>query len=187
VPIRFGVVDLLAHGHTPESMSAHWPTSSLPMQPPNELGSRVVLMTMPDGLPLAGFVVCYKGLIEIGERVLRPLRSPLADEIGPSPYTVAQQLVDAFYPPDLQECWKPNFLTEISDATIDTMLVWSANRPSPLCHVVIEHTLGGAVSRIDRSQSSHGESPDASHGGTLEEISSNQRPAEDRLRSSAKR
>jgi hypothetical protein len=98
-------------------------------------------MTMPDGLPLAGFVVCYKGLIEIGERVLRPLRSPLADEIGPSPYTLAQQLVDAFYPPDLQECLKPNFLTEISDATIDTMLVWSANRPSPLCHVVIEHTI----------------------------------------------
>jgi hypothetical protein len=89
-----------------------------------------------------------------GERVLRPRRSfgsPLADEIGPIPYTVAQKLVDAFYPPDLQEYWKPSFLTEISDAAIDTMLVWSANRSSPLCHVVIEHTLGGAVSRIDRN------------------------------------
>ena len=66
-----------------------------------------------------------------GERVLRPRRSfgsPLADEIGPIPYTVAQKLVDAFYPPDLQEYWKPSFLTEISDAAIDTMLVWSANR-----------------------------------------------------------
>jgi hypothetical protein len=31
------------------------------------------------------------------------------------------------------------------------MLAWSANRLSPLCHVVIEHTLGGAVSRIDRN------------------------------------
>jgi hypothetical protein len=43
----------------------------------------------------------------------------------------------------LQEYWKPSFLTEISDAAIDTMLVWSANRSSPLCHVVIEHTLDG--------------------------------------------
>jgi hypothetical protein len=43
-----------------------------------------------------------------------------------------------------------------------------------LCHVVIEHTLVGAVSRIDRNT-------------TVEEISSNQRRAEDRLRSSAKR
>jgi hypothetical protein len=81
---------------------------------------------MPDGLPVAAIVVCYNGLIEKGERVLRPLRSlgsPLVDEIGPSPYTVAQQLVDAFYPPDLQECWKPNFLPENSDATIDGDLV----------------------------------------------------------------
>jgi hypothetical protein len=26
VPIRFGVIDLLSHGHTPGSMSAHWPS-----------------------------------------------------------------------------------------------------------------------------------------------------------------
>jgi hypothetical protein len=31
------------------------------------------------------------------------------------------------------------------------MLAWSANRPSPSCHVVIEHTLGGTVSRIERN------------------------------------
>jgi hypothetical protein len=111
-------------------------------------------MTMPDGLPVAGILVCYNGPIEKRERVLQPLRSfrsPVADEIDPSPYTVAQKLVDAFYPPGLQEYWKSSFLTEISDAAIDTMLAWSANRPSPLCHVVIEHTLGGAVSRIDRN------------------------------------
>src|SRR5882724_5938101 len=35
--------------------------------------------------------------------------------------------------------------------------------------------------------SPHSGSPDVSHGGTLEEISSNQGPAEDRLHSSAKR
>jgi hypothetical protein len=39
---------------------------------------------------------------------------------------------------------------EISDAAIDTMATWCAHRPSPLCHVVIEHTLGGAVSRKGR-------------------------------------
>jgi hypothetical protein len=120
---------------------------------PDELASGIVLMTMPDSLPVAGIVVCYNGPIAHGERVPRPLRSfgsPLADEIGPMPYTAAQKLVDAFYPPGLQEFWNSSFLTEISDAVIDTMLAWSANRPSPLCHVVIEHTLGGAVSRIDR-------------------------------------
>lgn len=83
----------------------------------DELACGVVLMTMPDGLPVAGIVVCYNGPIEKRERVLQPLRSfgsPVADEIDPSPYTVAQKLVDAFYPPGLQEYWKSSFLTEIS-------------------------------------------------------------------------
>ena len=121
---------------------------------PDELASGVVLMSMPDGLPVVGIVVCYHGPIERGERLLQPLRSfgsPLIDEIGPMSYTMAQKLIDDFYPPGLQEYWKSSFLTEISDAAVDTMLSWSANRPSPLCHVVLEHTLGGAVSRIDRN------------------------------------
>jgi hypothetical protein len=73
---------------------------------PDELASAVVLMTMPDGLPVAGIIVCYNGPIEKRERVLQPLRSfrsPVADEIDPGPYTVAQKLFDAFYPPGLQE------------------------------------------------------------------------------------
>jgi hypothetical protein len=119
---------------------------------PDALASGAVLLTMPDGTPAAGVVVCYHGPLDEGERVLKPLRafgSPLADQIGPMPYTAAQQLVDAFYPPGLQEYWKSSFLTEISDAAIDTMIAHCAHPPSPLCHVVIEHTLGGAVSRID--------------------------------------
>jgi hypothetical protein len=59
---------------------------------PDELASGVVLMTMPDGMPVAGVVVCYNGSIETGERLLQPLRSfgsPLADQIGPMSYTAA--------------------------------------------------------------------------------------------------
>jgi FAD/FMN-containing dehydrogenase len=66
------------------------------------------------------------------------------------PYTAAQKLVDAFYPPGLQAYFKASFLKELSEAAIDTMVAYCANRPSPICHVVIEHTLGGAVSRVDR-------------------------------------
>jgi hypothetical protein len=91
---------------------------------PDELASGVVLMTTPDGLPVAGIVVCYNRPIEKRERILHPLRSfvsPLADAMGPILYTVAQKLVDTFYPPGLQEYWTSSFLTEISDAAIDTM------------------------------------------------------------------
>jgi FAD/FMN-containing dehydrogenase len=110
-------------------------------------------MTMPDGTPVAGIVVCYNGPLEAGERVLQPLRAfgtPLADQIGSMPYTAAQKLLDPFYPPGLQQYWKASFLKEISDAAIDTMVAYCAQRPSPICHGLIEHTLGGAVSRVDR-------------------------------------
>jgi hypothetical protein len=113
----------------------------------------VVLVTLPDGIPVAAIPVCYNGPIVEGERILKPLRAfgpPLADQIGPIPYTTAQQLIDAFYPPGLQQYWKSSFLQEISDGAIATMVAYCAKRPSPMCHAVIEHTLGGAVSRIDR-------------------------------------
>src|ERR671924_1958603 len=62
----------------------------------------------------------------------------------------AEKLVDALYPSGLQGYWGPGFLTEISGAAIDTMVAWCAHRPSPVCRVVIEHVLGGGVSRSDR-------------------------------------
>ncbi len=120
---------------------------------PDELASGVVLITMPEGTPVVGIAVCYTGLIEEGERVLKPLRafgSPLADQIGRIPYTAAQKLIDAFYPPGLQNYWKSSFLKEISDKAIDTVVTYCANRPSPMCHGLIEHQLGGAVSRVAR-------------------------------------
>ena len=69
---------------------------------PDELASGAVCITLPDGTPVTGIVVCYHGPLEAGERLLQPLRAfgtPLADQIGVMPYTAAQKLVDAFYPP----------------------------------------------------------------------------------------
>ncbi len=120
---------------------------------PDELASGLVLISLPDGTPVAGIVLCYSGPLAEGERVLKPLRAfgpPLMDQIGPIPYTAAQQLIDAFYPAGLHSYWKSSFLREISDEAIDTMVAYCAKRPSPMCHGLIEHQLGGAVSRADR-------------------------------------
>jgi FAD binding domain/Berberine and berberine like len=120
---------------------------------PDDLASDIVLITMPDGTPVIGVVACYNGPVEVGERLLKPLRTfspPLMDAIGPMPYTTAQKLVDDFYPKGLQDYWKSSFIAEISEAVIDVMVRYCGNRPSPMCHGLIEHQLGGAVSRIDR-------------------------------------
>lgn len=125
----------------------------LTSEAPDELASAIVLITLPDGIPVAGIVLCYNGPIAEGERVLKPLRafgSLLMNQIGPMPYTAAQKLIDGFYPSGLQNYWKSNFLKEISDEAIDTTEAYCAKRPSPMCHGLIEHQLGGAVSRVDR-------------------------------------
>ncbi|MBI3326173.1 MAG: BBE domain-containing protein [Nitrospinae bacterium] len=120
---------------------------------PDELASDAVLITMPDGTPVAGIAVCYCGPIAEGERILRPLRAfgpPLMDQLGPTSYMAVQKMIDAFYPPGIQNYWKASFLQELSDVAIDTIVAYCTKRPSPMCHGVIEYQLGGAVSRVDR-------------------------------------
>jgi FAD/FMN-containing dehydrogenase len=120
---------------------------------PDEMASGIVLITMPDGTAVVGIVACYSGPLAEGERLLKPLRvfgPPLMDQIGPMPYTAAQQLIDAFYPSGLQYYWKSSFLKEVSNDVIDIMVAYCAKRPSPMCHGLIEHQLGGAVRRADR-------------------------------------
>jgi len=125
----------------------------LTIEAPDQLASGAVLITLPDGTPVIGIPLCYNGPIAEGERVVKPLRTfrpLLIDQIGPMPYTSAQQLIDGFYPSGLHNYWKSSFLKEVSGGVIDTMVSYCAKRPTPMCHGLIEHQLGGAVSRIDR-------------------------------------
>ncbi len=123
---------------------------------PDELACHAALMSSPEGDPIVALVACYNGPIEEGERVLRPLREfgpPMADMIGPMAYTQVQAMLDAPYPPGLQDYWKSNFMTELTSDAIDTLVAYCADRPSPMCHVLIEGILGGAVSRIGQEES----------------------------------
>jgi hypothetical protein len=126
---------------------------------PDELACDIVLINLPDGTPIVGMNICYNGPIAEGERVVRPLRSagsPVLDQVGPIPYTAAQQLLDSFYPFGLHSYWKSSFLKEISDGAIDAMVTYCGRRPTPICHGIIEHQLGGAVKRVDREATAFG-------------------------------
>lgn len=130
---------------------------------PDELRCVAALLTSPEGQPVCGIVVCYAGALEEGERVLKPLREfgpPVADQIGPMPYTVLQGLLEAGFPHGLQNYWKSNFMKELSDEAIDTMLEHFKQAPSPNSAVAIEQ-VGGAVSRVpnDATAFDHREMP----------------------------
>ena len=121
----------------------------------DELAADAALMSSPDGDPVAVIAICYNGPIEEGERAIKPLRefgAPLMGQIGPIPYTAVQRMIDDPYPPGLQNYWKSNFMRELSDEAIDTVVAHCANRPSPMCHGLIEFQLGGAISRVGEEE-----------------------------------
>jgi FAD/FMN-containing dehydrogenase len=126
---------------------------------PDELTIYLAFATSPDGDPVTAFIVCYSGPIETGETVIKPLRdfgSPLADTIGPLPYTEVQAFGAPLYPPGRLNYWKSNFLDDLSDEAIAVLIEQFAAVPSPLSAVAIEH-LGGAVARVDPDATAFGD------------------------------
>ena len=77
------------------------------------------------GKPIVAFFVCYSGPVDEGERVLRPFREfgqPLADVVAPKPFNMHQSMLDAVQPPGRNYYWKSDYLTELSDGAIDTIV-----------------------------------------------------------------
>src|SRR4029450_3067633 len=107
-------------------------------------------LTSPDGAPVVALVVCYNGPLVEGEKILQPLRAfgpPVADHLGPITYTALQSMLEAGFPPGLQNYWKSNFLKDLSDDAVAVMVDYFAQKPAPTSALVIEH-IGGAVSRV---------------------------------------
>ena len=99
---------------------------------PDEAEAYAGLLTH-DGAPVVALLLGYNGPIEDGEKVLAPARqfgNPIADLVGPMPYSVRQTLLDE---PNakhgLHRYWRSAFTEQISDALIDRMV--AALRPSP--------------------------------------------------------
>jgi FAD/FMN-containing dehydrogenase len=117
---------------------------------PDALTSMAAFLTSPDGAPVLALVVCYNGPLAEGDKVLQPLRAfgpPVADHIGPMAYTALQSMLEAGFPPGLQNYWKSNFLKDLSDDAVAVMVDRFMQMPAPTSALVIEH-IGGAVSRV---------------------------------------
>jgi FAD/FMN-containing dehydrogenase len=127
---------------------------------PEELTGAALMFHPPADLPvpevlhregIVGTGGVYAGDLNIGEQVLRELRQfgpPEADIFRQMPYSEAQIMADFLWPRGLYNYWKSNFLNELSDEAIDTILKFFALAPSHLTVIVIEHTGDGAMSGI---------------------------------------
>jgi hypothetical protein len=117
---------------------------------PDALTAFAVLMTTPDGARVFGIPLLYDGAPEEGEKVVRPLRQlgPIADMVGPMPYTQHQTMLDEGFPAGLQVYWRSAFLGGIPDAALDAYVASFSRVTSPLSAMLLE-AMGGAVARVD--------------------------------------
>jgi hypothetical protein len=110
------------------------------------------LLTAPDGsgAKLAGVLAAHCGSLAAGEAAVKPLKAfgpPAMDQMGPIPYCVQNGMLDGAFPRGALNYWKAQFVTDLTDDCIATLLDRFAAVPSPLSQIIIEH-FHGAVSRV---------------------------------------
>jgi FAD/FMN-containing dehydrogenase len=109
-------------------------------------------LSLPDGTPVFGVVVCYCGSsMSEGEKVLQPLRkfgSPLADAIQVMGYVQIQSMFQPFFPPGRYTYVKSNFMQSLNDEAIEVIAEFADKRPSPYTFAPILEHWHGAVSRV---------------------------------------
>jgi FAD/FMN-containing dehydrogenase len=110
------------------------------------------LQTAPDGsnAKVVGIVGGHCGPLEQGEAVFQSLKAfgpPVMDMMGPTPYAALNGMLDPAFPKDARNYWKAQFLTDLSDEAIRTLIAGFQDCPSPMSHIIIEH-FHGAASRV---------------------------------------
>jgi hypothetical protein len=97
---------------------------------PEEMTNGALIFTAPPELPvpdilrqkpIVGIGGVYTGPLDVGEKLLRPLRQfgpPLADIYQVMPYNAAQTMADWLWPKGNYNHWKSSFLRSLSRRSI---------------------------------------------------------------------
>lgn len=127
---------------------------------PQELGAMAVFRLAPPapfiptelhGKPVLAVIMCYVGDAEQGERVVEPLRnfgSPIVYGIKRTPYAAHNSSLDTGQPAGMNYYWKSEYITQLPDQAIDTLVAHAKNMASPYSRLAV-FQLGGAIQQID--------------------------------------
>ena len=94
--------------------------------------------------------MCHADSGEDAEATARPFReiaTPIADAVGPCPFTAFQQAFDPLLTPGARNYWKSHNLGELSDGVIDTLIRYAGMLPSDETEIFLGQ-LGGRVNRV---------------------------------------
>jgi FAD binding domain/Berberine and berberine like len=137
-------------------------------QVPDELTTVANLLTCPPapflpeewhGKPLVAIIPVHCGSLEDGERAVRPLRGlgdPVADLIGPMPYTAMQSLIDPLWGPGAHSYMKAGWMGGLDDAAIDTLVRYRDEVTSPKTEIHVHH-MGWSVARVPADATAFGD------------------------------
>jgi FAD/FMN-containing dehydrogenase len=126
---------------------------------PDEITSIVDLTTAPPlpvipeswhGKKVAALIAAWSGAVEEGEALVQEFRevaAPVADLLGPVPYTVIQSLIDPLWPRGIHSYFKSTNLTRLDDGLIEAFCERHAAAPGPQCEIHV-HQMGGAIGRV---------------------------------------
>jgi hypothetical protein len=125
---------------------------------PDSLGGGLVLMSAPplpmvplelQGRPAVGVLVLYAGAPDRGSEHIAPLRAlhPVVDAVQPMPYTAFQSMLDGDGSVKLRGYYRFNFIDELTDGAVDTILAGADNAPSTQSLALL-HPLGGEYGRV---------------------------------------
>lgn len=125
---------------------------------PDDLSVDAALAATPSGQRVFSISVCYSGPLDTGEQLLKPLRTygaPIEDRIAPIAYVQSQSAGDSIFPRGQRYYWKAQFLREITDAAIDTLLEAYAAAPS-VASLAVFQQVGGAIARVPAAETAYG-------------------------------
>lgn len=135
---------------------------------PDEVSSVVNLTFAPPlppipqewhGKPVVMFAAMSSGPVEEGERLVADIRAvaePIADLLGPIPYTALQSMLDPLYPKGSLSYFKATNLANLDDELIDGFCELLPEAPGPQCEIHI-HQLGGAFARVGEDETAYPE------------------------------
>jgi FAD/FMN-containing dehydrogenase len=102
------------------------------------------------GKKVAAFIATSAGPVEEGDAQVSEFRAvaePVADLLGPMPYTVIQSLIDPLWGKGIHAYFKATNLARLDDALIDRLCELHLQAPGPQCEIHV-HQMGGALARV---------------------------------------
>jgi hypothetical protein len=146
---------------------------------PDDLAMLAGVLCHPDGsgVKIVGVGACHTGPAEDGAAAIQPIKAlgtPVLDVMGPLPYSQLNSMMDGLFPRGALNYWKSSFISDLSDAAIDTIIERFDVAPSAMSKLFVE-SFHGAVTRIPAADTAY---PHRRKGYNLLIISQWQEPSE---------